>query len=296
MYTININGKITGIDQALVPVLDRGFLYGDSVYEVALGLGERPVLLLEHLNRLEHSASMIGMQIKWGRSQLEQEIVRTLKVHNKKESYIRIIVTRGEGELALDPDAATDNNIVIIVKNVPEFPKRWWEKGMDVAISTIVRNSKDAMDPNIKSGNYLNNILAMREAKRKGMDDAIMLNHEGLVAEGTTSNVWIVKNDTFITPTLQVGILDGITRRVLLEICKINKLSVFERDFTAQELKNADECFLTSTIKGVVPVAKIDGQTIGSGLPGKWAKFLESCYRRHILSPLEEGEKLEKNS
>ena len=164
MYTININGNITGADEARVSVLDRGFLYGDSVYEVAQVCEGHPLFLEEHLDRLELSAERIGMKIQGGRYHIKKEIEKTIKAHNRKNCYVRAIVTRGEGELTLDPDASTDNNLVIIVKDLPQLPQEWQTQGISVIIPSVIRNSKVATDPNIKSGNYLNNILAMKEA------------------------------------------------------------------------------------------------------------------------------------
>ncbi len=286
MYTISINGVIAQENKAYVSVLDRGFLYGDSVYEVTMTVRGVPVFLEEHLDRLENSARMIGMKIHCGRDQLKQNILSTLKAHGGKSHYIRFIVTRGEGEITLDPEEQKHNNIIIIVKNLPTYPQKWYDKGISVIVADTIRNSKRACDPNIKSGNYLNNILAMKEAKKRGALDAVMLNNKGFVTEATSSNLWIVENGVFYTPPLQVGILNGITRKTLFQVCKENGLKAQELSFTAGQMKFSEECFLTSTTKGLVPVTKIDGQLVGSGYPGEWTKRLHSYYEEYIQRPL----------
>ena len=284
MLTVNINGDITNAADARISVLDRGFLYGDSVYEVTMSTGRKPVFLKEHLDRLESSASMIGMDIGNHRRQIEERIDRSLEAHGPQRCYIRIIVTRGEGdEITLDPGVSTKRNVIIIVKDLPEYPRSWYEQGVGIIVSKVVRNSKEAMDPNIKSGNYLNNILAMAEAKKRGAFDAVMLNSRGFVAEATTSNVWVVEGSTLITPPLEAGILNGITRRVIFEI---SRAEVCERNFTADEMKGADECFLSSTTREIVPVASIDGRPIGDGLPGPRTRSLLRSYRHYAASRL----------
>ena len=286
MYTISVNGTIVEESKAYVPVLDRGFLYGDSVYEVMMTVQAAPVFLEEHLDRLENSANMIGMIIQCGRDRLKQDILHTLKAHGGERHYIRFIVTRGVGEITLDPEGQEFNNVIIIIKDLPTYPKEWYDKGISVIVADIIRNSKRAVDPNIKSGNYLNNILAMREAKKRGAFDAIMLNSKGYVTEATNSNLWIVKDGIFYTPPLNVGILSGITRKALFQVCKENGLTAQELSFTARQMISSDECFLTSTTKELIPVTKIDGRLIGNGFPGEWTKRLHGLYREYLQGRL----------
>ena len=285
MYTITINGNvILDKNKARISVLDRGFLYGDSVYEVTMTMKGVPVFLEEHLDRLENSARMIGLNIQCNRDQLKQDILHTLKAHGGTRHYIRFIVTRGEGEMNLNPEEGHSSNIIIIVKDLEKYPQDWYEKGVSIIVANTIRNPKKAVDPSIKSGNYLNNILALQEAKKKGAFDAIMLNNHGLVTEATTSNLWIVKNNIFFTPPLEVGILDGITRRTVFRICQKRGLKAREFNFTVEKMKSADECFLTSSTKEIVPVTTIDGHPVGNGSPGQKTKQLLDYYREYIAS------------
>ena len=289
MYRININGRITDEGEAHISVLDRGLLYGDSVYEVSLGRAGKILFLEEHLDRLQHSASMIGMNIAAKRQGLKKEMFRTLAAHGGEYCYIRPIITRGSGVIDLDPAAGGPYNVIIIVKDLAENPKEWYEKGVSLSVTRVIRNPVGAIDPNIKSGNYLNNMLALREAKKKGAFDAIMLNAKGLVTESTTSNLWMVRDGVFYTPAL--GMLEGITRRMLFNVCEKKGLKACEREFTASEMKEAQECFLTSTIKELVPITKIDGEVIGDGRPGKWTRELHRHYRAalHYSGPTRRG-------
>ena len=288
MYTISINGKVTGQDRGLISVLDRGFLYGDSVYEVSVAWGANILFLEEHLNRLEHSGLGLGMDLRGQREVLAREMIQTLRAHGGGGSgafYVRPIVTRGVGEITLNPEASVRYNRVVIVKNLPEYPRAWYEEGVGVIVAHTRRNPKGAMDPNIKSGNYLNNILAMGEAQRAQAFDAVMLNGEGLVTEGTTSNVWIVRDGTLITPSLDVGILGGITRGALLGICRREEgLEAREQAFGPLELREAQECFLSSSTRELVPVVSVDGSPLGDGRPGPLTRKLHGLYRDYIRS------------
>ncbi|MCO4793657.1 MAG: D-amino acid aminotransferase [Bacteriovoracaceae bacterium] len=279
---INVNGKITGPDEACISVFDRGFLFGDSIYEVSLTYDGVLFKIEEHLDRLWQSASHLDMPIGISRKQLTYQMLKTLKELNEKRAYIRVIITRGEGKIGLDPALATKNNLVIITKKLEENPTWWYDSGVEMIIASVLRNPKESMDPAVKSGNYLNNVLAFNQAKKQGAFDAIMLNQDGLVTEGTTSNIWIVKGKKLITPPLATGLLEGITRKTILEISKNSKIDVSETDFTPEVLKDADECFLTSSTKEVVPITKIDGISVGSGKPGPMTARLHSLYKSHI--------------
>lgn len=279
---VNINGKLVSDDQAHVSVFDRGFLYGDSIYEVTLTYNRVPFLLEEHFDRLWQSAEKMGLDIQWSRQQLTQEIQKGIDALEGDRLYIRLIITRGCGEIGLDTSLAEDQGLFIIYKNLPEYPQSWYSQGVHMIVADLIRNPKEATDPSIKSGNYLNNILALKQAKEKGAFDAIMLSHDGLVTEATTSNIWIVKDQTYITPPLETGLLSGITRKTLLNLGREHGLSMKEQNFTTKELKEADEVFITASTKEIVPVVKVDQETIGNGLPGEMTQSLHELYKSFI--------------
>ncbi|WP_412471088.1 aminotransferase class IV [Halobacteriovorax sp. RT-2-4] len=272
MKVISINGQILEREEdAKISVLDRGFLYGDSVYEVTEVRNGKIGFLKEHLERLQNSALKMHMHLQLNFTEYEKRIVDVAKkLHEAGHDrcYIRLIVTRGEGEITLDPQAASNQNVIIIGKELPENPSTWYEDGVEVIIASTLRNPVKSMDPNIKSGNYLNNILAYNEAKEAGYFDAIMLNQDGNVTECTTSNIWIVKDGVFKTPPIAAGLLKGITRENVIRILGEQGIPFEEVNFTGSELKEADECFLTSSTKYLVPIVKVDDTTIGNGKPG----------------------------
>jgi branched-chain amino acid aminotransferase len=257
---VNVNGNLTTPQNAQISVFDRGFLYGDSIYEVTFSDSRSVVFLEEHLDRLENSAALIGLPLFYSRAEIKTEILKTLKQSNLDRTYIRIIVTRGDGNITLDPLECKNNNLVIIVRPLEPYPQNWYQEGVSLCFVSIIRNDRKSVDPNAKSGNYLNNVLAIKEAKERGYFDALMINKDGLVTEGTTFNIWIVKNNTFITPHLNSGLLKGITRTKLLEICREKNLKFEESELTPSDFLDADEVFLTSSTKGMVPVNKVDSK------------------------------------
>ena len=279
---INFNGELMDPKDAKISIFDRGFLYGDSIYEVTLTYEKVPFLLDEHLDRLWRSAERIYMPLRFSREELIKEVKKGINHLNLDRLYIRIIVTRGEGEIGLDPNLATAQNLIIMFRELPEYPKKWYEEGVQMIVADVLRNPKEAMDPDVKSGNYLNNVLAMTQAKQKGAYDAIMLNDKGNVTEGTTSNIWIVKGDKVITPSLKAGILGGITRATLIEVARGAGIEVVEADFSPEILKSSDEVFLTSSTREIVPITSIDENVIGSGKPGKMTQRLHSLYRNFV--------------
>ncbi len=284
---ININGEITTKEKAKISIFDRGFLFGDSVYEVISTYNHVLFKLDEHVQRLWESASRLAIPISLSKKELVYEIEKTLKKLQVPEAYIRVIITRGEGMIGLDPALATKNNIIIICKKLPPNPSWWYQSGVEVIVAKILRNPKESVDPNIKSGNYLNNVLAYAEAKDRGAFDAIMLNRDGLITEGTTNNIWIVKNKIMLTPPLEAGILSGITRETLIKLAKENGLDVQETNFYPEQLYQADECFLTSSTKELVPIIKVDEKSIGSGSPGPMTKKLHLLYKEYINKHVE---------
>ncbi len=277
-----INGRFTPPEEAVVSVFDRGFLYGDSVYEVTLTYEKVPFLLETHLRRLDNSALGIGMNLEWSPTQIKDLIQRGLKHFENDRLYIRIMITRGAGEIGLDPGLSDGQNLYIIFKELTPQPQKYYDDGVSLITAGILRNPKKSVDPNVKSGNYLNNVLAISQAKEKGAYDAIMLNAEGNVTESTTANIWILENDCFITPPLEAGLLGGITRATLLEIAKKNNFQVKEENFTPKRVCGAQEVFITSSTREVMPVTQVDGQVIGNGKPGPRTRGLHDLYRQYI--------------
>lgn len=285
---ININGTIyTDENEAKISVFDRGFLYGDSVYEVTKTYDGIPFLLEEHLDRLWKSSERLSMPIYFDQNFLINEANKTLQLLDEKTAYIRLVVTRGEGAIGLDPSLADKNNFVIITKKHPENPEWWYEKGVSFIIAGTLRNPVEAMDPNIKSGNYLNNVMAYIEAKKENAYDAMMLNKEGFITEGTTNNIWIVKGGTVITPPLRAGILEGLTRQLVLQLCEKNVVPHKQTDIAVDELFAADECFFTSSTKEIVPITEVNGKKIGNGVPGEMTKRLHRLYKEYLSDYLD---------
>ena len=274
---INFNGVIQ--DDACISVFDHGFLFGDSVYEVVSTRKNKTVFLAEHLDRLKNSANEICLKIPQPDAWFEDQINRTLSAGNNNESYVRIVVTRGVGEIDIDPMTCTQANIVIYVTDCKEYPKENYENGIQVAVVSIERNPREALDPGIKTGNYLNNILAKMEANKLGAKDALMLNGQGYITECTTSNFFFVQEGRIHTPSLDSGILPGITRVIILKIARENGILVEEGKWPVEILDKADEMFLTGTLKKVMPVTQLDNRMIGDGKPGPVTKKMMRLYQ-----------------
>lgn len=252
----NLNGHIS--DQAQISVLDRGFLYGDSVYEVIRTFQGHHFGLKEHLIRLRQSAAYLYMAVPWTDGDIQSEVERTLAQAEWTESYIRVVVTRGtEPFIALQPSAELQPNLLIVVSEIAPDPVLS-EAGLHLVIPWRVRNLKAALDPAAKTGNYLNNILALLEAQQMGADDALMLNADGEITEATTSNFWMVKDGTVLTPPPQVGILQGITRTFVLKILEQHKIPCVEKVLLPLDLEHAEEAFLSSSVRLLMPVRQIN--------------------------------------
>ncbi len=255
---INVDGVITVMADATIPVMDRGFLYGDSVYEVFRTYKGVPVFMSDHFERLENSAALINMTISQSREELIQEIRRTVRatgVNSKEDIYVRYQVTRGVGPVDLYPDPDLETRYVIIVSTLPSRKPEYYSRGMDMAVPSVRRNPENALDPNIKGGNYLNNILAITEARQLGADDCIILNREGFVTEAANSNVWFVINGQLTTPA--TGNLKGLTKMHIHRALKEAGVSSQETDIHANELYDATECFVTSATRDVMPCASL---------------------------------------
>ncbi len=281
---VYINGKLYPKEEAKVSVFDHGLLYGDGVFEGIRCYNGNIFKLEEHIDRLYDSAEAISLQIQLSRDQLKDAIVSTLKANNLKDSYIRLVVTRGVGKLGLDPFNCETPQLVIITDTIQLYPKELYEKGLDAIIVQTIRNHSKALNPTIKSMNYLNNILAKIECLRAGAAEGIMLNTDGYVAECTGDNIFIVKDNEIFTPPVSAGILIGITRNVVIELAKEASITVKEEQLTEDDLYNADECFLTGTAAEIIPVANIDGRKIATGKPGKITLSLLKKYQKLTTS------------
>ena len=279
---ININGKIN-LDTS-VSVFDHGFLFGDSVYEVIGTRNSVPFLLKEHLNRLHQSAEAIKIVIPFDNKWFSNEINRTLKETENPESYIRIVITRGIGELDIDPSSCHSPCVLIFVTSARIYPSEYYEKGVNLAIVNIKRNYKLSLDPGIKTGNYLNNVLAKIEANKLDAHDALMLNPFGQIAESTTSNIFFVKDGRLMTPSLSCGILSGITRNIIIKIAKENGFLVEEGEWPVEIIEKSDEIFLTGTIKKLMPVTRVDRIIIGDGKPGSMTRSMMYLYEEFLES------------
>ncbi len=277
---INIDGRILSESRARVPVLDRGFLYGDSVYEVLRTYGGRLFAETSHLRRLERSAAGLALDLP-PRARLRREIRRTMAAAAEAESYVRVIVTRGVGPITLDPTSARKPCTVIVAKAFEPFPDAAYRRGLRVHIPGIRRNAREALDPSIKSGNYLNSVLALGAARRAGCDDALLLDGRGRITEATSANVFVVLRGTLCTPPLDAGILEGVTRGLLLRLAAADGMRCAERHLRPADLRRADEVLLTSTLREVMPVVRVDRAVVGDGRPGPVARRLRELLQAY---------------
>jgi branched-chain amino acid aminotransferase len=275
-----LNGKLVARKDAKISVYDHGLLYGDGVFEGIRSYGGKVFRLKEHVRRLFDSARGIRLRIPMARRRLTDAIVGTLKANGLKDAYIRVVVTRGEGTLGLDPNRCPRPSVFIIADRIELFPRRTYEKGLEIITAATMRNHPNAVNPRLKSLNYLNNILAKIEAIDAGVLEAVMLNHLGYVAECTGDNIFIVRDGRLLTPPIAAGILEGITRDEIIGIARDSGIGVREENLTRQDLYTADECFVTGTAAEVVPVVSIDGRTIGTGRPGPLTRRLAAEFIR----------------
>jgi branched-chain amino acid aminotransferase len=267
---VYINGNLYDKKDAKISVFDHGLLYGDGVFEGVRVYNRLIFKLKEHLDRLYESAASIMLKVPVSKDQFSQAIVRTLKANNLEDAYLRVIVTRGEGDLGLDPRKCIGKETVIIIADrIALYPDKLYKNGMEIITVATTRTAHEALNPQIKSLNYLNNILAKIEAVNSGYEEALMLNDSGYVAECTGDNIFIVKNGELYTPPECMGALSGITRQAVINIAKKSRIVTHEHVFTRHELYVSDECFLTGTAAEIIPVVKVDGRLIGSGKPGK---------------------------
>jgi len=277
---IYIDGEFLPKAEAKVSVFDHGLLYGDGVFEGIRSYNGRVFKLDEHLERLYDSAKSIMLQIPIPIETMKETVLETLRRNHLREGYIRLIVTRGVGDLGLDPDKCPRSTIIIIADKITLYPQKFYEKGLDIVTASVRRNYSEAINPRIKSLNYLNNILAKIEGKQAGTEEVLMLNAEGYVVECSGDNVFWVKNGVLVTPPVHIGILEGVTRNSVIALARDNSMQVEERVFTRHDLYIADECFLTGTAAEVIPVVTLDRRTIGDGRPGKVTQKLIEAFRQ----------------
>ena len=278
---VYLNGKLVDKKDAKVSVFDHGFLYGDGVFEGIRAYNCLVFKLKEHIDRLYESAHTIMLDIPLTKKEMMDAVIKTLKANRLKDAYIRIVVSRGEGDLGLDPRKCKGNEtVVIITDKITLYPKKLYEEGMEIITVPTIRNLPEALNPQIKSLNYLNNILAKIEAINCGYEEALMMDHLGYIAECTGDNIFVVKKGELYTPPQCMGTLRGITRDTVLEIAKKLKIPTHEHVLTRHELYISEECFLTGTAAEIVPVVKIDGRKIGEGKPGKITKLIMKEFRK----------------
>src|SRR5688572_25017167 len=280
-FFASVNGEIAPADQARISVLDNGFTFGDGVYETLRTYGGRPFHLDRHLSRLRASAAMLAIGLPRDDAALAGDLDRLLERAANPESYIRIIVSRGVGEISYRFDRIQGPTIVMAARAYEPFPDAQYRDGVPVIISSVRRNSPRALDPAMKCCNLINNILAVREAQAKKAAEPLMLNDRGDVAEGASANVFIVSKGELITPPLSDGILPGVTRELVLERAAELGIAARQESIRVDRLLAADEAFITSTLKELMPIATVDGTAIGNGKPGPVTRKLLDAYRKY---------------
>jgi len=279
---IYIDGRYCDERDAKISVFDHGLLYGDGIFEGIRAYHGRVFKLREHIDRLFYSAKAILLDIPMSPAQVARAVIETCRKNRIRDGYIRLLVTRGVGTLGLNPKSCKRPSVIIIADKIQLYPPAVYQRGLNIITVPTTRNLHSALNPAIKSLNYLNNILAKIEATNGGCEEAVMLNAEGFVAECTGDNIFVVKNGALFTPPLSAGALYGITRQTVMELAEEAGLKVTEPDLTRYDLFCADECFLTGTGAEIVPVVRIDGRKIGEGKPGPITRQLEDDY--HALT------------
>ena len=287
---IYIDGKLVPREEAKISVFDHGLLYGDGVFEGIRVYSGNIFRLREHIERLYESAKTIWLDIPMSVDELERATVETVAANGMRDAYIRLVITRGTGDLGIDPATCKRATVFIIVTTITLYPKKYYVEGIPLITASTRRIPMECLDPRIKSLNYLNNILAKLEAKRAGVPEAIMLNQWGRVAECTADNIFILKNGDLVTPRLTEGALPGVTRGAVLGLAREHGLNCKETVLGLYDLYNANECFLTGTGAEIVPVVQIDGRLIGDGKPGKVTRELTEKF---IEIRVRDGEKVE---
>lgn len=267
---------------ARISVFDHGLLYGDGVFEGIRIYQGRVFKLEEHISRLYESAQAILLRIPLTRAGMRKAVEDTVRVNKKKDGYVRLVVTRGQGALGIDPCSCRKATVIIIVDDIQLYPPEYYEKGIGIITSSSRRMASDCLDPRIKSLNYLNNIMAKLEARQAGCLEAVMMNREGFISECTADNIFIVKSRRLSTPAPCYGALEGITRNVVIDLAATLEIATEETALTRYDLYNADECLMTGTGAEIIPVTKIDGRVIGKGRPGEVTKRLIRGFAEYV--------------
>lgn len=280
---IFLNDKLVKKEDAKISVYDHGFLYGDGVFEGIRVYDGNIFRMKEHMDRLYDSARSIMLEIPYQQEELTQHVLKTVEKNGLKDAYIRLVVSRGAGDLGLDPNNCSHPSAIIIVEPLAIFPKHLYETGIDIVTVPTRRNRPDVLSPKVKSLNYLNNILVRIEAHMAGVTEALMLNDQGYVAEGSADNVFIYKNGKLLTPPGYIGALEGITRNAIIEIARELGYEVKEEPFTRHDVYTADEVFLTGTAAEVIAVVKVDGRKIGDGKPGVHTNRMLEKFRERVV-------------
>jgi branched-chain amino acid aminotransferase len=276
---IYIAGKLVPRDEAKISVYDHGLLYGDGVFEGLRTYGGRVFRLREHVDRLWNSAKAIWLTIPMTPEAMCDAINDTVRANGIQDGYVRAVVTRGAGTLGLDPNKCSDPQVIIIADKIALYPPELYDKGLEIVTVSVMRTHPAALNPRIKSLNYLNNILAKIEGLQAGCIEALMLNHKGEVSECTGDNIFTVRGGVLYTPPIDAGILEGVTRQAVIDLAGGAGIEVHEVPLTKHDVYIADECFLTGTAAEVVPVVKVDSRTIGSGKPGPVTCDLKERFR-----------------
>ncbi|HEX9021719.1 MAG TPA: branched-chain-amino-acid transaminase [Nitrospirota bacterium] len=281
---IYLDGHFVPKEKALVSVFDHGFLYGDGIYETMRAYEGRIFLVEQHLDRLKRSARAISLKLPLPLEKIGEALNRSLKINKLRDAYVRLHISRGPGEIGLDPALCSAPTMVIVARQFHDYPAHSYERGVKVAVVKTRRNHPLALPPSVKGTNFLNNILAKIESLKAGAYEGIMLNWEGYVAEGTISNIFMVKKGVLYTPGLDTGILAGVTRDLVLKLARRNKVRVEEGPLLPRRFYAADECFITNTTMEIMPVAAIDRKKIGNGRPGPVTALLQQAYKDTVLA------------
>jgi branched-chain amino acid aminotransferase len=280
--TVYLNGKFVEREAAVVSVYDHGLLYGDGIFEGIRIYAGKIFRLAEHIRRFYDSAGAILLKLPLSPEKMVEALLEGVKRYGKTEGYIRLVATRGPGDLGLDPDKCSAPTLFFIIDTISLYPEKFYREGIPVVTASSRRLPPDGLDPRVKTLNYLNNIMAKVEAKQAGCIEAVMLNNRGEVAECTADNIFIVRDGVLSTPAPYCGILQGITRQTVLELAEEEGIASLQTVLTRFDLYTADECFMTGSGAEIVPVVKIDGRTIGSGHPGATTERLRLAFKRLV--------------
>lgn len=281
---IYLDGQFVPEEEAKISVFDHGVLYGDGVFEGIRAYNGRIFKCEEHIDRLYAAAKAIMLNIPMTKEEMTNVLLETCRQNEIRDGYIRLVVTRGKGDLGLNPVSCPKATVFCIAGNITLYPEEMYEKGMPIVTAAQRRNKATIVDPQVKSLNYLNNILAKLEANRAGVPEALMLNHDGIVAECTGDNIFIVRKGVIYTPPIHLGILDGITRNTVIDLARELGYEVRESEFTLFNVYNAEECFLTGTAAEAIAVTNVDGRVIGDGVAGPITKALLKAFKEYANS------------